>query len=159
VGTLGKAFGSFGAFVAGGRDDIELIMQRARSYLFTTALPPVVAAATRASLAIARTEGWRRERLALLIARFRAGAAAAGLPLAQSITAIQPVRVPGAAHCASVSEALLQRGFWVSAIRYPTVAKGAERLRVTLSAGHTEAQVDELLQALRECLPRAGEAA
>jgi 8-amino-7-oxononanoate synthase len=152
VGTLGKAFGSFGAFVAGDRDVIELVMQRARSYLFTTALPPAVAAATRAALAIVREEGWRRERLAALIARFRAGAAARGIPLLQSATPIQPILVPGAARCVAASQALRQRGYWVSAIRHPTVPSGAERLRVTLSAGHDEAQVEGLLDALAEAL-------
>jgi 8-amino-7-oxononanoate synthase len=159
VGTLGKAFGSFGAFVAGDREVIELLMQRARSYLFTTALPPAVAAATRAALAIVRAEGWRRERLATLIARFRAGIAARALPPSQSMTAIQPILVPGAARCVAASEALLQRDFWVSAIRHPTVPAGTERLRVTLSAGHTEAQVDGLLDALHESIAQAERAA
>jgi 8-amino-7-oxononanoate synthase len=152
VGTLGKAFGSFGAFVAGDADVIELVMQRARSYLFTTALPPAVAAATRAALAIARTEGWRRERLAALVARFRQGARKRALPLGAAATAIQPILVPGAARCVAASEALLQRGFWVSAIRHPTVPAGTERLRVTLSAGHREEQVDALLDALAAVL-------
>jgi 8-amino-7-oxononanoate synthase len=153
VGTLGKAAGSFGAFVAGDRDVIDLILQRARSYIYTTALPPAVAAATRASLNILQEEGWRRERLGTLIARFRAGAVLRGLPLAHSATAIQPVIVPGAAQCLAASQSLLERGFWVSAIRHPTVAAGTERLRVTLSAGHSESEVDGLLDALAECLP------
>jgi len=152
VGTLGKAFGSFGAFVAGDRDVIALIMQRARSYLFTTALPPPVAAATRAALRIARGEPWRRTHLAALIARFRSGAVRHGLPLAQSSTPIQPLLVPGAATCMAASQALMQRGFWVSAIRHPTVLTGTERLRVTLSAGHSEAQVDALVEALAAVL-------
>jgi len=155
VGTLGKACGTFGAFVAGDRDVIELILQRARSYIYTTALPPAIAAATRASLAILREEGWRRERLARLIALFRAGAAARALPLVASATAIQPVLVPGAARCLAVSRALLERGFWVGAIRHPTVPAGAERLRVTLSAGHREQQVEALLDALAAALPAA----
>lgn len=155
VGTLGKACGTFGAFVAGQREVIDLIMQRARSYLFTTALPPAIAAATRTALAILRTEHWRRERLAALIARLRAGAAQRGLRLALSDTAIQPLPVPGAARAVAVSAALEERGFRVSAIRYPTVPKGAERLRVTLSAGHTEAQVEALLDALVESFAAA----
>lgn len=153
VGTLGKAAGSFGAFVAGDRELIDLILQRARSYIYTTALPPAVAAATRASLRILREEGWRRERLGGLIARFRAGAITRGLPLAMSTTAIQPVVVPGAAQCLAASQSLLERGYWVSAIRHPTVAAGTERLRVTLSAGHSESEVDGLLDALAECVP------
>jgi 8-amino-7-oxononanoate synthase len=94
-----------------------------------------------------------------LIARFRAGIAARALPPSQSMTAIQPVLVPGAARCVAASEALLQRGFWVSAIRHPTVPAGTERLRVTLSAGHTEAQVDGLLDALHESIAQAERAA
>jgi 8-amino-7-oxononanoate synthase len=152
VGTLGKAFGSFGAFVAGDRDVVEYVMQRARTYLFTTALPPAVAAAARAALAIAREEGWRRTEVAARVARFRAGAARLDLPLMDSSTPIQPVLVPGAAACIAASEALRERGFWVSAIRHPTVPKGGERLRVTLSAAHGPEQVDALLEALAEVL-------
>jgi 8-amino-7-oxononanoate synthase len=149
IGTLGKAFGSFGAFVAGSRDVIDLILQRARSYIYTTALPPAVAAATRAALKIVIDENWRRERLAGLIAGFRKGAAERNLPLLPSITAIQPILLPGAATCLAASQHLMQNGFWVSAIRYPTVPAGTERLRVTLSAGHSEQQVDALLDALQ----------
>jgi 8-amino-7-oxononanoate synthase len=148
VGTLGKAFGSFGAFVAGARDTIDLILQRARSYIYTTSLPPAVAAATRASLRIVVEEGWRRERIAHLVARFSRGAAQLGIPLLASATPIQPVLLPGAGRCLAASELLMQAGFWVSAIRHPTVPAGAERLRVTISAGHSETQVDALLDAL-----------
>jgi 8-amino-7-oxononanoate synthase len=153
VGTLGKACGTFGAFVAGDRDVIELILQRARSYLYTTALPPAIAAATRAALAIVRDESWRRERLAQLVTQFRAGGARRGLPLLPSITAIQPVAVAGAARCLAASLALQRRGFWVSAIRHPTVPAGTERLRVTLSAAHSPADVEALLDALAETIP------
>jgi 8-amino-7-oxononanoate synthase len=155
MGTLGKACGTFGAFVAGDRAVIELILQRARSYIYTTALPPAVAAATRASLAILRAEGGRRERLGQLIARFRMGAAQRGLPLATSITPIQPILVPGAEQCMAASRQLMERGFWVSAIRHPTVPAGTERLRVTLSAGHREQDVEALLDALAAILPAA----
>ena len=159
VGTLGKACGTFGAFVAGDRDVIDLILQRARSYIYTTALPPAVAAATRASLAILRAEGARRAHLAQLINRFRAGAAQRGLPLAASITAIQPILMPGAEQCLAASRMLMERGFWVSAIRHPTVPAGTERLRVTLSAGHREPDVEALLDALAAVLPAARGAA
>ncbi len=159
VGTLGKACGTFGAFVAGDRDVVDLILQRARSYIYTTALPPAVAAATRASLAILRAEGWRRDRLRQLIARFRAAAGERGLPLAESVTPIQPVLVPGAAHCLAASRLLMERGFWVSAIRHPTVPAGTERLRVTLSAGHCEEDIDRLVDALAAVLPAAQGAA
>jgi 8-amino-7-oxononanoate synthase len=155
VGTLGKALGSFGAFVAGSRDVVDLILQRARSYIYTTALPPAVAAATRAALKIVREESWRRERLAALITRFRSGAAQRGLPLLASPTAIQPMVLPGAAAVMAASSALMERGYWVGAIRYPTVAAGTERLRVTLSAAHSEQQVEGLLDAMQECIAPA----
>lgn len=159
VGTLGKAAGSFGAFVAGDRDLIELVLQRARSYIYTTAMPPAVAAATRASLVLMREEGWRRARLRERIMQFRVGATARGLTLMDSPTAIQPILVPGAAACLAASAALRERGFWVGAIRHPTVPAGTERLRVTLSAGHESDQVEALLDALVECLPVAEGAA
>jgi 8-amino-7-oxononanoate synthase len=155
VGTLGKACGTFGAFVAGDREVIELILQRARSYIYTTALPPAVASATRASLAILRAERGRRDRLGQLITRFRDGAVARGLPVSASITPIQPILVPGAEQCLAASRQLMDRGFWVSAIRHPTVPAGTERLRVTLSAGHREQDVEALLDALAAVLPAA----
>jgi 8-amino-7-oxononanoate synthase len=155
VGTLGKAFGTFGAFVAGDGDVIEYILQRARSYLFTTALPPAVAAATRAALRVAQQEGWRRERLRALVQRFRGGAQQLGLPLAQSTTPIQPLLVGSAARALAASAALRDAGYWVAAIRAPTVAAGSERLRITLSAAHSEAQVDGLLAALPQALAQA----
>jgi 8-amino-7-oxononanoate synthase len=152
VGTLGKAFGCFGAFVAGRREVIELILQRARSYIFTTALPPSVAAATRVALAAVRQQGWRRTRVLEAVARFRAAAAARGIELMPSTTPIQPVPVPGAARCAAASDALRARGYWVAAIRNPTVPAGTERLRVTLTAAHRDEQIDGLVEALAEVL-------
>jgi 8-amino-7-oxononanoate synthase len=148
VGTLGKAFGGFGAFVAGDRDVIELLLQRARTYIYTTALPPGVAAAASAALQLAQREGWRRKQLHSLVARFRAGAAARDLPLSASTSPIQPLIAGDTARALRLSEALYALGFWVSAIRPPTVPEGAARLRVTLSAAHREADVDELLVAL-----------
>ena len=93
VGTLGKAFGSFGAFVAGDAGLIETLVQRARTYIYTTALPVAVAAATRAALAVSIAESWRRARVAALTRRFRLLAAEAGLPLADSTTPIQPIPI------------------------------------------------------------------
>jgi 8-amino-7-oxononanoate synthase len=148
VGTLGKAFGTFGAFVAGDRDVIDLILQRARSYLYTTALPPALAAATRMALAIAREQHWRRQRLRAAIARFRSAATARRLPLMDSSSPIQPVLVPGAARCLDASTALMQHGFWVAAIRSPTVPAGTERLRITLTATHADEDIDALVEAL-----------
>jgi 8-amino-7-oxononanoate synthase len=148
VGTLGKAFGTFGAFVAGDEAVTETLIQRARSYVYTTAPPPAVAAATRAALAIAAAEDWRREKLRALVERFRAGARALGLELMPSDTPIQPVIVgdPGAALAAGA--ALFDAGLWVAPIRPPTVPDGSARLRITLSAAHEPAQVDRLLEAL-----------
>jgi len=148
VGTLGKAFGSFGAFVAGSAALIEFLIQKARTYLYTTALPQPVAAATRAALALIRQESGRRERLAALIARFRAAAAAAAVPLAPSATPIQPIVLGSAAAALAAQRQLAAAGFWVVAIRPPTVPPGSARLRVTLSAAHTEAQVDALAEQL-----------
>jgi len=158
VGTLGKALGSFGAFVAGDEALIEWLIQRARTYVYTTALPPAIAAATRAALKLVKDEPWRRERLQALVTRFRAGAAAHGLPLSASLTPIQPVIVGDPGRALALSESLNAQGFWVSAIRPPTVPQGSARLRVTLSAAHEEAQVDALIAALasafeREALP------
>lgn len=152
VGTLGKALGTFGAFVAGERDLIDYILQRARSYIYTTALPPAVAAATRAALTLVREEPWRRDRLQGLIARFRAAASREGLALGDSQTPIQPVLLGDAARALAASVALQQAGYWVAAIRAPTVPAGTERLRITLSAAHDEAQVDGLVAALAGAL-------
>jgi 8-amino-7-oxononanoate synthase len=145
IGTLGKAFGSFGAFVAGSEALIELLIQKARTYIYTTALPQPVAAATRAALKVAQSEGWRRERVAALTARFRRAAAAAGVPLTASSTPIQPILLADAGAALEAQRSLARAGFWVVAIRPPTVPPGAARLRVTLSAAHTESEVDELV--------------
>ena len=152
VGTLGKAFGCFGAFVAGDRDWVELLLQRARTYIYTTALPPAVAVATRAAVELARAEPWRRERLHALVGRFRDRGTAAGLPLAESGTPIQPLLLGEPEAAVAASEALLERGVLVAAIRPPTVPQGSSRLRVTLSAIHEEADVDRLVEALAEVL-------
>lgn len=144
IGTLGKAFGSFGAFVAGDSALIEHVLQHARSYIYTTALPPAVAAATRAALRLISDEPWRRERVQALTQRWRRAAAAHDLPLTDSPSPIQPLIVGEAARALALSDALMADGFWVSAIRPPTVPPGTARLRVSLSAAHTEADVDEL---------------
>lgn len=158
IGTLGKAFGSFGAFIAGDAALAEFLLQKARSYIYTTALPQPVAAATRAALALAQREGWRRERVLALTARFREQAAAAGVPLSASATPIQPVVLGSASAALAAQRELEAAGFWVVAIRPPTVPQGAARLRVTLSAAHTEADVDALAAALGRACGRAGAA-
>jgi 8-amino-7-oxononanoate synthase len=150
VGTLGKAFGSFGAFVAGSRDLIELLIQKARPYIYTTALPQPVAAATRKALEIAQREPWRRERVLSLTARFRKAAREAGIALLDSNTPIQPVVLGSSEAALQAQRDLLEAGFRVVAIRAPTVPRGSERLRVTLSAAHSEEQVDALVERLSQ---------
>jgi 8-amino-7-oxononanoate synthase len=154
VGTLGKAFGSFGAFVAGDAGLVELLVQRARTYIYTTALPAAVAAATRAALAVASAESWRRARVLALAGRFRSLAAGAGLPLASSTTPIQPVLLGAADAAVEASRRLLERGYYVAAIRPPTVPADGARLRVALSAVHRDADLDGLVAALADCVPR-----
>ncbi len=148
VGTLGKAFGTFGAFVAGSEEMIEYLIQKTRTYVYTTALPPAVAEATRTSLAILQKDDWRRARLKQLVGRFRAGAKTLELELWDSMTPIQPVIIGESKTATTVSDKLLKRGFLVGAIRPPTVPKGSARLRITFSAEHTDDQVDRLLDAL-----------
>lgn len=148
VGTLGKAFGTGGAFVAGDQALIETLIQFARSYIYTTALPPAVAGATRKSLELARGESWRREHLQTLIARFRSGAAQRGYQLMPSATPIQPLQLGDDETALQISENLREQGFLVTAIRPPTVPEGTARLRITLSAAHQESDVDALLEAL-----------
>lgn len=148
IGTLGKAFGTAGAFVAGSEALIEYLIQFARPYIYTTAMPPAVAHATLESLAIVRSEGWRREHLAELIKMFRAGASELGLELMESETAIQPIVIGESDRAMAMSRSLEQQGIFVGAIRPPTVPAGSARLRVTLSASHTREQVGRLLNAL-----------
>jgi 8-amino-7-oxononanoate synthase len=150
VGTLGKAFGTFGAFVAGSEELIETLIQTARTWIYTTALPPALAVATRAALQRVREDDWRRERLSSLVARFRSGAERLGLQLPESVTPIQPLQVGEAQAALTASEALRAQGILVTAIRPPTVPEGTARLRITFSAGHNEAQVDRLLDALEK---------
>jgi 8-amino-7-oxononanoate synthase len=149
MGTLGKALGCAGAFVAGDADVMDAIVQFARPYIYTTAMPAALAAATRAALRLVRddSEG-RRERLAANIARFQAGAAQLGLPLMPSSTAIQPLVLGDAGTTLAGARMLERDGFLVVPIRPPTVPAGTGRLRITLSAAHTEARIDALLEAL-----------
>ncbi len=151
VGTLGKAFGTAGAFVAGSEELIETLIQFARPYIYTTSQPPAVACATLKSLELLRAESWRREHLNALIARFRAGAAELGLELMDSPTPIQPLLIGDSARAVEFSRLLRERGLMVGAIRPPPVPAGTARLRVTLSAAHTFEQLERLLAALGEC--------
>jgi 8-amino-7-oxononanoate synthase len=160
VGTLGKAFGSFGAFVAGDAALVEFLIQVARTYIYTTALPEPVAAATRGALRVAQAEGWRRERVRALTARFRRHALEGGVPLAagsqpsDSLAPIQPIVLGSAAAALTAQRQLEASGFWVAAIRPPTVPEGSARLRITLSASHTEAEVDALAGELSHACAR-----
>lgn len=156
MGTLGKALGTFGAFVAGSDDLIETLIQHARTYIYTTALPPAVAEATRASLRVLREDDGRRALLHARIRQFREGARQLGLTLPASETAIQPVILGAPGLALAASEALRARGILVSAIRPPTVPRDTARLRITLSAAHTPQQVERLLDALAQ-LPRTSE--
>jgi 8-amino-7-oxononanoate synthase len=148
VGTLGKAFGTFGAFVAGSEALIETLIQFSRSYIYTTALPPAVAVASSASLKILQAESWRREKLVSLVSRFRLGAKQIGLDLMDSQTPIQPVQINNDQRVMEINQQLRAKGFMVGAIRPPTVPAGSGRLRICLSATHTEDQIDQLLEAL-----------
>ena len=148
MGTLGKAFGTFGAFVAGSDELIETLIQQARTYIYTTAPPPAVACASRAALQRVREDDWRREHLQRLIRVFRDGARQLGLSLCDSQTPIQPLLVGEARQALQLSQALRDRGILISAIRPPTVAEGASRLRITFSVAHGETQVEQLLAAL-----------
>jgi 8-amino-7-oxononanoate synthase len=148
VGTFGKAFGTAGAFVAGSDELIESLIQFCRPYIYTTALPPAVAAATRTSLALIQQEHWRREHLQHLIQRFRTGCLQLGYSLTDSHTPIQGLLLGEAGVALAASRALEAAGLLVTAIRPPTVPAGTARLRITFSATHTETDVDLLLDAL-----------
>ena len=153
MGTLGKAFGTAGAFVAGSQSLIEGLMHFARTYIYTTAMPAALAAAARTALAIARDENWRREHLRDLITRLQEGLDQLGLPRPESPTPIQPLVIGSSRATSTVASALLEAGFLVPAIRPPTVPEGEARLRITLSARHSETQVDRLIEALGRVIP------
>jgi 8-amino-7-oxononanoate synthase len=146
--TLGKALGSYGAVVAGDADLVRHLAETARPYLYTTALPPAQAAASLAAVKLARRDQWRRDRLVASVARFRAGAAKRGFELPPSDTPIQPVICHGDSRALAFAQALEAQGIWVAPIRPPTVPEGQARLRIALSALHSDADVDALLEAL-----------
>ncbi|MBI5329026.1 MAG: 8-amino-7-oxononanoate synthase [Betaproteobacteria bacterium] len=150
MATLGKAAGVAGAFVAGSADLIEWLVNRARTYIYTTAQPPLLAAAVSASLRLMAAEGWRREHLNTLIAQLKVGVADLPWSLMPSDTPIQPLVVGGNHDALRLAEGLKQRGILIPAIRPPTVPEGTARLRISLSAAHSEAEVQQLLTALRD---------
>jgi len=154
VGTLGKAAGVSGAFVAAADEIVETVLQQARTYMFTTASPAMLAAAVDASLEIIGDEEWRRERLRDLVAALKRGLRiGAGARLAASDTPIQPLIVGGNEPALAASAALRERGILVTAIRPPTVAAGTARLRIALSAAHVPDDIARLVAALNEILP------
>lgn len=148
IGTLGKAFGTQGGFVAGSEALVETLIQHARTYIYSTALPAAVAVATLTSLEIIRAENWRRERLQELITRFREGAQKLGLELLDSATPIQPVILGAERSALNMSAALEDQGLMITPIRPPTVPPGSSRLRITFTATHTDADLEKLLTGL-----------
>lgn len=154
--TLGKAMGSFGAFIAGSDEIIETLIQQGRSYIYTTALPPAVAAASYAAFELVSREAWRRQKLAGLVDHFKDQCQQRDIPLMESSTAIQPVIIGNNDKALAIAERLKQQGLLVFAIRSPTVAKGSERLRITLSAAHDEADIDVFTDVLAEALSDSG---
>ncbi|MBL3555021.1 MULTISPECIES: 8-amino-7-oxononanoate synthase [Marinobacter] len=153
IGTLGKAIGTSGAFVAGPKLLMDYLVQKARTYIYTTAMPPAIALATCASIDLIEREDTRRNHLHVLIRDFRRGASELGYELMPSRTPIQPILVGDNWSALALSEALEQRGLMVTAIRPPTVPEGEARLRVTFSAAHSTADLEKLLDALSECRP------
>jgi len=156
VATFGKALGCSGAFVAGDDKHIDALIQYARTYIYTTSMPPANAAGVLRALQLITEEPERRAHLHKLINRFREIAASLGLQFAASATAIQPFIVGPSEQALLLSEQLRESGFWVTAIRPPTVAEGSARLRITLTAAHQEAEIEALLQALHACSERTG---
>ncbi len=148
MATLGKAMGVFGAFVAGSDALIETLIQKARPYIYTTAMPPALAHALIMSIKISREESWRREKLKQHIMQFRYGAEQLGLNLMDSTTPIQPIMVGSNETALKISQALEEKGILVTAIRPPTVPKNTARLRITFSAEHSEKDIIKLLSAL-----------
>ncbi len=154
--TLGKAMGCFGAFVAGSDEIIETLIQHGRSYIYTTALPPAMAAASSAALEVMNAEGWRRQKLSDLVDYFRLACQQRSIPVMDSMTPIQPVLIGDNNLAVAIAERLKQLGLLVFAIRSPTVATGSERLRITLSAAHEETDIDALLDALANAMQDLG---
>ncbi|MEX0606130.1 MAG: 8-amino-7-oxononanoate synthase [Marinobacter sp.] len=151
IGTFGKAFGSSGAFVVGPELLMDYLVQKARTYIYTTAMPPALAIANQASIDLVERDDERRYHLQRLIKRFRSAMTVLGYSLLPSITAIQPVMVGDAKAALRLSAELEKCGLLVTAIRPPTVPQGASRLRVTLSASHTDADLDRLIEGFSAC--------
>jgi len=150
VGTLGKAAGVFGAFVAGGEEVVETVLQRARTYIYTTAAPAMLAAAVEASLELISGEEWRREQLRKLVDTLKRTLRETGMGMAPSDTPIQPLVLGTNERALDAAAKLRELGILVPAIRPPTVPEGTARLRISLSAAHSAHDVARLAAALRE---------
>jgi 8-amino-7-oxononanoate synthase len=154
MGTLGKSIGSFGAFVAGSAALRDLLVNTARSFIFSCALAPAQVEAARAALRLIDGEPWRRERLVALCDRLRRRLGSAGISTAPSTTHILPVVIGDNDDTMAVAEDLLDHGYYAQGIRHPSVPRGSARLRITPMATHTEAQIDGLAGAIEEALAR-----
>ena len=150
MATLGKAAGVSGAFVAGQAEIIEILIQYARSYIYTTATPPLLSYAVLKSLVLIEREEWRRKKLVQLTERLKRELQSLRWKLLLSVTPIQPVIIGGNSETLQISNALRERGFLIPAIRPPTVPKGSARLRISLSASHSIEDVEQLAMVLRE---------
>jgi 8-amino-7-oxononanoate synthase len=156
MATFGKALGGYGAFVAGSKHLIESLVQRARPYIYSTALPVPVIAAASTALDLLTEDSGPREHLHSLMEHFHRGLKVMGIDLPGPTSPIFPIIIGDAGLTVELSRMLESQGLFVSAIRPPTVPRNSSRLRITLSAGHTYSQVDRLLEALELCLNRAG---
>jgi 8-amino-7-oxononanoate synthase len=156
VGTLSKSLGSIGGFVAGSRKLIEHLVNHARTAIYSTALPPAAAAAAMEALAIAQREPWRRERVVELANRLRKSLSRLGLDIPAGVSPIVPVIVGESANALNCAAKLRDRGFLVAAVRPPTVPRGSARVRISVTAAHSDADVDGLAAAIGDCLPENG---
>jgi 8-amino-7-oxononanoate synthase len=152
MATLGKALGVAGAFVAGSAALVDALVQNARPFIYATAMPPALAAAARAAVDVVRFESWRRDRLARLIVHFRSAARERGLALMPSRTPIQPLVIGASDAALALAAKLEEAGFYAPAIRPPTVPEGKARLRIALTALHTESDLERLADAIAGAL-------
>ena len=155
MGTLGKALGGFGAYVAGSRELCDLLINRCRSFIFTTSLPPAVMAMALAAIDLVQSEPQRREALQQNCQKLKQGLSRLGFELGKSASPILPLIVGDAARCMALSAALLDRGVFAQGIRPPTVPLGTSRLRITLMATHSEAQINRALSVFEEVKKRS----